>query len=148
MKVKESLSERYEVQSIGMVEEEGETSKVRIYPKFTAALQGIESFSHIIILYWFHLRDNKKDRSTLKVIPKRHLGAPEVGVFACRSPTRPNPIGLCVTQLLHVKDNILIVKGLDALRDSPVIDIKPYSPRADMIADAKVPDWALHGPIT
>ena len=144
----EILSERYEIQPIGKVEEEGETSKVRIYPKFTKALQGIEGFSHVIILYWFHLRDNKKDRNTLKVIPKRHPGAPEVGVFACRSPARPNPIGLCVTQLLEVEDNVLIVKGLDALKDSPIIDIKPYSPRADMIANTKVPDWALQGPIT
>ena len=131
-----------------MVEEEGETSKVRIYPKYTAALQGIEGFSHVIILYWFHLRDNTKDRGTLKVVPKRHPGAPEVGVFACRSPTRPNPIGLCVTQLLQIENNVLIVKGLDALRDSPIIDIKPYSPRADMIANTKVPEWALQGPIT
>jgi tRNA-Thr(GGU) m(6)t(6)A37 methyltransferase TsaA len=72
----------------------------------------------------------------------------EKGVFACRSPSRPNPIGLCVVELVEVEDCFLIVKVLDALKDSPIIDIKPYIPRADSIPEARVPEWTSHGPRT
>ena len=128
---------------IGIVEDAGELSKVKIFPEFCAGLQHLNNFSHVIILYWFHLRDDEKERSVLKVVPRRHPGAPQVGVFASRSPSRPNPIGLCVTELVKMEECTLTVKGLDALQDSPIIDIKPYLPRADSIPKARVPDWTL-----
>ena len=78
----------------------------------------------------------------------RHEGAPEMGVFGTRSPSRPNPIGLCVVELLKLEDSSLIVKGLDANVGSPVLDIKPYIPRADSIPEAKAPVWTLKGPAT
>jgi tRNA-Thr(GGU) m(6)t(6)A37 methyltransferase TsaA len=134
------------VNFIGTVEEEG--SRLRIFPEFCAGLGGLEDFSHIIVLYWFHLRDNEKERKTLKVIPRRHQGAPEVGVFSCRSPSRPNPIGLCVVELLRIEDCTLTVKGLDAVNGSPVIDIKPYLPRSESIPNAKVPEWINSEPTT
>jgi tRNA-Thr(GGU) m(6)t(6)A37 methyltransferase TsaA len=84
----------------------------------------------------------------LKVIPRRHLGAPEVGVFASRSPSRPNPIGLSVAERVKIEGNILWVKGLDAFEGSPIIDIKPYIPRADAFLEAVVPGWTLRGPKT
>lgn len=64
-----------------------------------------------------------------------------MGVFACRSPSRPNPIGLCVTKLISVKGATLVVKGLDAFKGSPIVDIKPYLPHDDRITRAKVPAW-------
>jgi tRNA-Thr(GGU) m(6)t(6)A37 methyltransferase TsaA len=88
------------------------------------------------------------DRRTLLVFPRRHAVNVETGVFASRSPSRPNPIGLCVVELLKIEECVLTVKGLDALEGSPIIDIKPYIPRADSIPDAKVPDWTLRGPPT
>jgi len=127
------------VDFIGVVEEGG--SRIKIFSEISVGLRGLENFSHIIVLYWFHLRDNEKERKTLKVIPRRHQGAPEVGVFSCRSPSRPNPIGLCVVKLEKIDDCTLTVKGLDAIDGSPVIDIKPYIPRADSIPNARVPDW-------
>ena len=131
-----------ELRFIGVVEVVGEEeAKVRIFPEFCNALKGIDGFSYIIILYWIHLRDNEKERNVLQVIPKRHTADVKVGVFACRSPSRPNPIGLCVAKLIKVEDCLLIVEGLDALEDSPIIDIKPYIPRADSISDARVPEW-------
>ena len=113
-----------EIRFIGVVEETGELSKVRIFPEFCPGLQRLNDFSHIIILYWFHLRDNENERRTLKVIPRRHPGAPQVGVFASRSPSRPNPIGLCVTELVKIEECALTVRGLDALQNSPIIDVK------------------------
>jgi len=142
------MNEKGELKFIGIVESSGELSKVKIFPEFCAGLQGLNSFSHIIILYWIHLRDREDERRVLRVIPKKHPGAPQVGVFASRSPSRPNPIGLCVVELAKVEDCTLIVKGLDAFDESPIIDIKPYISRADSVPDARVPDWTLQGPPT
>jgi len=82
---------------IGVVEKADELkANVRIFPEYCTGLKKLEEFSHVIILYWFHLRDNEKDRKVLLVVPKRHEANVEVGVFASRSPSRPNPIGICV----------------------------------------------------
>ena len=137
-----------ELKFIGVVEDAGELSKVKIFPEFCAGLQRLNDFSHIIVLYWFHLRDKENERRILRVIPRRHPGAPEVGVFASRSPSRPNPVGLCVTELVKIEGCTLTVKGLDALENSPIIDIKPYIPRADSIPEARVPEWTSRGPPT
>jgi tRNA-Thr(GGU) m(6)t(6)A37 methyltransferase TsaA len=136
------VDKKAELYFIGVVEEEGEQkAKIRIFPEFCDGLKGIKNYSHIIILYWIHLRDKEKDRRTLLVFPKRHKINIKTGVFACRSPSRPNPIGLCVVELLKVEKCILTVKGLDALKNSPIIDIKPYNPKTDAIPDAKTPEW-------
>ncbi|MBN1762187.1 MAG: tRNA (N6-threonylcarbamoyladenosine(37)-N6)-methyltransferase TrmO [Methanomicrobia archaeon] len=135
---------------IGVVEKANEkgVSQIRIFDEFRDGLEGLDSYSHIIVLYWFHLRDTEEERSVLKVVPRRHSGAPEVGVFTSRSPSRPNPIGLCVVKLVRLKGAVLSVKGLDAFEDTPIIDIKPYNSRADSVPDAVVPPWALRGPKT
>ena len=143
-----SMRERSELRFIGLVESSGELSRVKISPEFCAGLESLSNFSHITILYWFHLRDNEEERGTLQVVPRRHPGAPQVGVFASRSPSRPNPIGLCVVELTKIEDCTLLVRGLDAFEGSPIIDIKPYFPRADSVSDARVPEWTLHGPRT
>ena len=131
---------------IGKVESTGELSKVKIFPEFCSGLQHLSDFSNVIIVYWFHVRDNEKERSVLKVVPRRHPGAPEVGVFASRSPSRPNPVGLCVTELVEKEGCVLTLKGLDALQNSPIIDIKPYIPRLDSISEARVPEWTSRRP--
>jgi tRNA-Thr(GGU) m(6)t(6)A37 methyltransferase TsaA len=99
-------------------------------------------------LYWAHLRDNEKERQTLLVFPRKHAVNVETGVFACRSPSRPNPISLCVTELLKVEGCNLTVKGLDAFEGTPIVDIKPYLPRADRISDVRTPEWTQHGSCT
>ena len=142
------MSSKGELKFIGVVESSGELSRVKIFPESCVGLEGLNNFSHITILYWFHLRDNEEERRTLRVVPRRHTKNVKVGVFACRSPSRPNPIGLCVAKLAKVEDCILTVKGLDALEGSPIIDIKPYIPRADSIPDAQVPEWTSRGPPT
>ncbi|WXG44079.1 MAG: tRNA (N6-threonylcarbamoyladenosine(37)-N6)-methyltransferase TrmO [Promethearchaeati archaeon SRVP18_Atabeyarchaeia-1] len=134
------------VSFIGLVQKD--TSRIIVFPEFCKGIEGLENYSHVIILYWFHQRDNPKERCTLQVIPKRHAGAPQIGVFASRSPSRPNPIGLCVAELIGVEKCILTVKGLDADEGSPIIDIKPYLPKAESIPDARTPYWAQSGPLT
>jgi tRNA-Thr(GGU) m(6)t(6)A37 methyltransferase TsaA len=142
------MSSKGELKFIGVVESSGELSSVKIFREFCVGLEGLNNFSHITVLYWFHLRNSEEERRTLRVVPRRHLGAPQVGVFASRSPSRPNPVGLCVVELVRIQDCTLVVRGLDALEGSPIIDIKPYIPRADSISDARVPEWTFHGPPT
>lgn len=129
----------------GIVESAGEKkARVHIFPEFCDALKGIDGFSHIIVLYWIHLRDNEKERSVLQVVPRARADNVKVGVFACRSPSRPNPIGLCVVKLMKVEDCALTVKGLDAFKGSPIIDIKPYIPRRDIVPNTYTPEWLSH----
>ena len=105
-----------------------EISEIEIHPDCADGLLRIEQNKYLIVLYWAHLAK----RDILKTIPP---AAKEIhGVFASRSPGRPNPLSLCIVELLERRDNILRVKGLDALDGSAVIDIKPYT-RMDVIAE-------------
>lgn len=136
------------IRFVGKVERAEDISSIRIYPEFCQALLGVEAFSHLIVLYWMHLRDDDSHRGTLQVVPRRHEGAPLSGVFACRSPSRPNPIGHSVVRLEGMDGCRVYVSGLDALAESPIIDIKPYHPRGDSIPEAVVPEWTERGPPT
>jgi len=136
---------------IGVVEKANEkgVSTLRIFDEFRDGVEGLDTFSHIIILYWFHLQATEEKKRVLKVIPMGRPGNPKVGVFASRSPSRPNSVGLCVAELVKVEGNILSVKGLDAFEGSPIIDLKPYLPRIDAFPEAAVPQWARrHDPKT
>ncbi|MFA4015960.1 MAG: hypothetical protein RUDDFDWM_001061 [Candidatus Fervidibacterota bacterium] len=98
-----------------------EVCQIVVDEKFADALKGIENSSHLIVLYWMH-------KARRDVVASRTPFSDEVfGVFATRSPNRPNPIGICVVELLERKGNVLLVKGLDAFDGTPVVDIKPYS---------------------
>lgn len=108
---------------------------------YEKALDGIEDFSHIYIVFWMH-EIGDAERRTLKIHPRGRIDLPLLGVFATRSPLRPNPIGLTIVELLERKDNVLVVRGLDAFDGTPVIDVKPYN-HWDKIEDVKVPEWWL-----
>ncbi|MCW4051961.1 MAG: tRNA (N6-threonylcarbamoyladenosine(37)-N6)-methyltransferase TrmO [Candidatus Bathyarchaeota archaeon] len=131
-----------------VIKAEGDEAEIEIFPQFCGGLKGIQAFSHLFILYWAHLRDNESERKTLLVFPKRHAVKVETGVFACRSPSRPNPVGLCAVELIDTGGCKLRVRGLDAFKDTPIVDIKPYIPRADSVPHAEVPDWTARGPAT
>lgn len=123
---------------VGIVEKAGEQkARIRVFPEYCSCLRGIEAFSHLIILYWMHNRDTEEARKALLVYPKRHSTRTLTGVFACRSPSRPNPIGLCAVELTNIDRCVLTVKGLDASADSPIIDVKPYDPNTDSIPNAR-----------
>lgn len=115
-------------------------SEISLDPAYEAGLEGIDAFSHVVIIYWMHLLE-AGERELLKVHPRRNSTLPLVGVFATRSPARPNPLGMAVARLLRRRGNMLTVVGLDALDGTPVIDIKPYLPSRDCVAGAVVPGW-------
>ncbi|MDH7595163.1 MAG: tRNA (N6-threonylcarbamoyladenosine(37)-N6)-methyltransferase TrmO [Candidatus Bathyarchaeia archaeon] len=145
------MGEEFKVVPIGVVEVVDDAkglSWVRILPEFCDGLFRLDEFSHVIVFYWFHLRDDVKERRVLRVVPKRHGAKSEVGVFASRSPSRPNPIGFCVVELVRVDGCVLVVRGLDAFVGSPVIDVKPYLPRGDFVSSARAPAWVNQGPST
>lgn len=115
-------------------------SDIVINSDLTEALDRLDEFSHIIVLYWLH-RLPAGRQLPLKVHPMGKTELPLVGRFATRSPSRPNPVGQATVRLLERRGNILKVKGLDAIDGTPVIDIKPYIPGYDSADDAKAPPW-------
>lgn len=100
-------------------------SDIVIDEKYRPALWQIEGRKHLWVLCWF----DRADRTVLRAVPPG-LSA-EKGVFAIRSPDRPNPVSLCMVDLIDVMDGVLKVRGLDAFNGTPVIDIKVYSAEID-----------------
>ena len=106
--------------------------------KYEDALFGLEGYSHLIVVYWLHEVKTCDIRHT----PQGRVGeVPEVGIFACRCPQRPNPIGLSTCKLLSIKNNVVQVQGLDVINGTPILDIKPYTPQYDTAHGVKVPAW-------
>lgn len=123
-----------------MKEQSRAVSELIINPKLEGMLDGVDDFSHLMVLYWSHLIPEKR-RNVMKVHPLGSQDFPLVGTFATHSPARPNNILVTVVQLLERKNNILKVTGLDALNDSPILDIKPYLPEQCKPEDIKVSGW-------
>ena len=116
-------------------------TRVEILPRYAAGLHGIEQFSHVIVFLWLHRSDRRRLRATLRVHPCANPDNPLTGVFATRSPRRPNPIGVFVTALRDVDGTVLTVDPIEAFDGTPVLDVKPYIPVSDAFADARVPWW-------
>jgi tRNA-Thr(GGU) m(6)t(6)A37 methyltransferase TsaA len=124
-------SERIEMVPVGYVENDyfepvyneevySKVSKIVLKKEFTDGLYRLEDFEKLYILFYF-----SKSKG-YKLIHRRHYDGEISGVFASRSPYRPNGIGLTIVELLKVEGNVLHVKGLDAINGTPVLDIKPY----------------------
>jgi tRNA-Thr(GGU) m(6)t(6)A37 methyltransferase TsaA len=112
--------------------ERGTVCVIEVDPRWQQALPGIETCTHLIVLYWMD-----RARRDLAVQAPKHYdqGRP---TFALRSPVRPNPIALAVVELRKVEGNTLHVVGVDCLDGTPLLDIKPYFSSTDAIADARV----------
>lgn len=121
------------------VKDKTRISQIVIRNELAEALDGIDDFSHLFVLFWLH-EIPAKQQKTLKVHPRGRRDLPLLGVFATRSMLRPNPIGLTLVELVKVEGNVLTVRGLDAFDGTPVLDIKPFDPW-DTAKDARVPRW-------
>ncbi len=119
---------------------EAVASRLVIGPEHAAGLRGIEGFSHIVVLTWLHLALDA--REAVAIHPGGDTRLPLTGVFALRVAGRPNPIGVSVVPLLRVEDNVLLVRGLDAVDGTPLLDLKPYLPPYDSVPGALLPGWA------
>jgi tRNA-Thr(GGU) m(6)t(6)A37 methyltransferase TsaA len=100
-------------------------SEIEVFKKYEDGLKDIEGFSHLIVLYWMNESKGYALQITTPWDTARH------GLFTTRSPNRPNPIGFAVVDLVERKGNLLRVRGLDAIDNTPLVDIKPYSPTID-----------------
>lgn len=113
-------------------------SEVVIDPVWQEALEGLEQFSHLWVIFYF---DRIPTADSPRIRPMHRPDMPLVGRLATRTPQRPNPIGISPVELLELDQNRLRVRGLEALDGSPVLDIKPYVPHGDIIANARVGEW-------
>lgn len=118
-------------------------SQIVIDQQWADGLDGLEEFSHIIVVFWLDEPKKDDEELPLRVHPQAREDLPLVGLFATRSPHRPNPIGLTAVELLGREGNTLHVRGLDAFDGTPVLDVKPYLIRGDLKQEASVPKW-LH----
>lgn len=98
-------------------------SRIVIDKEYADGLAGVEDWSHLYVIFWM---DRISDEKKTLLCPGSEPDMPTVGIFATRAPVRPNPIGLTLVELVRREGNVLVVKGLDALDGTPVLDIKPY----------------------
>jgi tRNA-Thr(GGU) m(6)t(6)A37 methyltransferase TsaA len=110
---------------IGWIRKTKKNTTIVLHKKYQPALMGVEKLSQIWVLWWFDRNDNSRMRSILRVHPKGNPTNPLRGVFATRAPMRPNLIALSRCKVLSVKNNVIEINEIDALADTPVLDLKP-----------------------
>ncbi len=117
----------------------GVESVIELGEEFVEGVAGLAEFSHVLVVFFMH-----RDTGELVRIQRRPRGRddmPMLGVFAQRGRSRPNPIGVTATRIVRVEPGRVVVRGLDAVDGTPVLDLKPYVPAFDRRDDARVPDW-------
>jgi len=129
---------RSEIKERGRDDAREVVAEIILDPALTEGLDNLDEFSHIVIIYYIH---KSRKPVPMKVHPRFRVDNTPVGVFASRSPDRPNAIGATTVKLLELHGNKLKVRGLDAIDGTPVLDIKPYIPVIDAAEDARVPPW-------
>lgn len=112
-------------------------TEIKLDKRYAKGLDGIEGYSHVIIVYWM----GQENECHLKHHPQGRTDVPYGGIFACRCPQRPNRIAISTVELLSRKKNSIKVEGLDILDNTPILDIKPFTPVYDMVHNARVPAW-------
>jgi tRNA-Thr(GGU) m(6)t(6)A37 methyltransferase TsaA len=133
----------FNLRPIGHVRKTDSSILLVIEKKFWDATTHLELFSHIIVLWWIDRMDTPEIRRTVLANPPRNKGPAASGVFACRSPARPNPIGHTIVKILSVdkQESCIHVDHMDADEGSPLLDIKPYLPSSDRVDNAVVAPW-------
>lgn len=117
----------------------GDISRIVLEKEYYMGLSGLEDFSHAVIIYYLDKAEYKREKH-LQRRPQNRDDMPLVGIFSQRGKDRPNKIGMTAVQIVEVSEKTLVVKGLDAINGTTVLDIKPYYPAYDK-KDADVPDW-------
>jgi len=147
MSEKASEQSVFEVFPVGYVRRNDEGTYLEVLEPYVPALKELERFSHAQVLWWFSAFDDEMYRSVMQT-DHAPYDAPTLGVFACRGPTRPNPIALTTVEMLgidHAKGVIEVV-NIEAFDGTPVLDLKPYIPSSDRVKDVQVAEWAADWP--
>lgn len=138
----------FSVKQIGTVSVDKAGFYVKLLPEFIPALEGLEDYPYLQLLWWFDGCDNACSRAQLTERKPYKKGPEKLGVFATRSPERPNPIALScvyVTAIDH-KAGVIRLAYTDANDGTPVLDIKPYIPSLDRVAYPVMSGWCAHWP--
>lgn len=135
------MSENFQIFSIGRVINREDTCRIEVDKKYQDAFLGLEQFSHIDVFYWLHENDQPAGRGVLRVHPRGDKANPLTGVFATRSPRRPNPIAVTRCRILAIAGSTITIDSIDARDGSPLIDIKAHIPIRDEAGDVRMPEW-------
>ena len=140
--------EQFIIKSIGVVRVDDRGIQLEIKKEFIPALTNLEGFGYINVIWWFDKNDNIDSRS--KLIEKSpYKNSPEtLGAFATRSPERPNPIAQSCAYITHLdtQNGIIGLSFIDAENETPILDIKPYTPSLDRVESPIVPQWCADWP--
>ncbi len=139
----EDTTGQFTMDPIGTINKTDDKTEIIIRKEYQPALLGLEGFSHIYVYWWFDRNDTPDLRATLQIhpCPPGNKAHPLTGVFATRSPFRPNLIGMTLCKIVSVKGNVVQIAGIDAFDGTPVLDIKPHVPRFDSAPNATIPWW-------
>lgn len=140
--------ERITLNPVGTVAMDAEGFALHVDEAYREALVGLDGFSHVVVLWWCHLFADPKYRHILTA-ETPYRGAPDqLGIFATRSPVRPNPIAVTPVQVLDldVDAGIIRIPFIDAEPGTPILDLKPYHPSVDRVRDCALPDWCARWP--
>lgn len=142
------MDHHFTVKQVGVIRCDDSGFRIELSPAYKKALSGLDGFSYLNILWWFSGCDNEANRGVLSEAKPYTKGPDTLGVFATRSPQRPNPIALSCAYVTYVDaDNGIIgLAYIDADDQSPVLDIKPYTPSLDRVEASEVPTWCKHWP--
>lgn len=140
----------YQVNSIGTIRCGAQGTFLCLDKPFIPALLGLEGFSHLQVLWWFSDFDSDPYRTVLQTPQPYKNGPEQMGIFATRSPVRPNPIGLTTVEILHVDAarGLIEIAYIDAHDSSSILDLKPYTPSFDRLDTPRVPAWCAHWPMS
>lgn len=133
---------------IGKIENNEHNVRVVLDKAYAPGLDGLDRFSHVQILWWASDCGSPADRSTVSERKPYKRGPDTLGVFALRSPERPNPIAVSNAKIAYadIDSGILGLDFIDAFDGTPVLDLKPYTPSIDRVETAQTPDWCRHWP--
>ena len=118
----------------------GVISRILLQPEYAGTLLGLRDFTHAIIITYLHQAHYEKEKH-MQRRPRDLESMPKVGIFSQRAKDRPNPIGITAVKIIDAGDDYLEIQGLDAINDTPVLDIKPYFPQYDKVDASVVPEW-------
>jgi len=138
----EPAEKAFAIHPIGQIQKAGDRTLVVLDKQYQPGLLGLEGFSHIQVFWWFDKNDTPEARAVLQVHPRGNPQNPLTGVFATRSPRRPNLIALTLCKVVGVRDNVVEIEKIDAFDGTPVLDIKPFLPGYDSVEEARAPEWA------
>jgi tRNA-Thr(GGU) m(6)t(6)A37 methyltransferase TsaA len=145
--VKAQARKTMELRPIGTCEIKEGKHYLRIDEEYKDGLLGLNEWSHVLVFYWFDQNDTPELRRRLQVHPRGNRENPLTGVFACRSPFRPNLIALTVCKIVAVQGCVVEVDHIDAFDGSPLLDLKPFTLQdLPSAAEVRMPAWARRGP--